>query len=286
VTVAELCERFGYTRRELAEDLQIVFLCGLPGYGPGDLIDADIYEDEVVVRTADYFAGAPRPTPAEALARLAAGSAVIASGQAGPELESAVAKLSAVLLPEDGSQVLDIDLAGEPELVSALRSAAAANEVVEITYTSLSREQTTVRQIEPWRVFSSMGNWYVAAHCRLAGGERLFRIDRIRRITPTGEHFDPPADLPPPEVRYVPSAEDVVCRIALGPQARWVADYYPVEIVSAGPETMVINFSSSDPLVAARLLLRLGGHARLLAGDEVAAALADLRERVLAIYRS
>ncbi|HEX5672053.1 MAG TPA: WYL domain-containing protein, partial [Acidimicrobiia bacterium] len=59
-TVSDLCDRFGYTRKELVDDLQIVFLCGLPGYGPGDLIDADVYDDEVVINTADYFASAPR----------------------------------------------------------------------------------------------------------------------------------------------------------------------------------------------------------------------------------
>jgi len=29
--VDEVCERFGYTRAELAADLDLVFVCGLPG---------------------------------------------------------------------------------------------------------------------------------------------------------------------------------------------------------------------------------------------------------------
>ena len=33
-SVAEVCRRFGYTERELIEDLNLVFVCGLPGYGP------------------------------------------------------------------------------------------------------------------------------------------------------------------------------------------------------------------------------------------------------------
>lgn len=284
-TVDEVCARFGYTREELIDDLNIIFVCGLPGYGPGDLIDAEIDEEEVWVRTADYFAGAPRLSPGETLALLASGMAVIATGQAGPELERAVAKLTRTLFPEEKAALLDVDLASEPDLVGPLRSAATASEVVEIVYTALSSGETTTRQVEPWSVFSSLGNWYLQGFCRLADDQRQFRIDRIRELRPTGEHFAAPPKLPEPQVRYVPSAEDVRCRIELSPQARWVVEYYPVEVISDDEEKMVIEFSASDPLVAARLLLRLGGTARLLSGHEVKAARDRLRANILARYR-
>lgn len=284
VGVDELCERFGYTRNELVDDLQIVFLCGLPGYGPGDLIDADIYDDEVWVSTADYFAGAPRLSPGEALALLASGLAVIAAGQAGPELESAVEKLTRSILPEEEATILDVDLAGEPELVGRLRQAATGGEVVEITYTSLARDETTTRRVEPWIVFSSMGNWYLQGYCRMAGDRRQFRVDRIRHLAATEERFQPPAEVPTPEVRYTPAAEDVRCRLELSAAARWVVEYYPVDIVSDDGEKLVVDFSASDPMVAARLLLRLGGSARLLHGDEVATTLEGLRHRLLSLY--
>jgi proteasome accessory factor C len=282
--VDEVCERFGYTRAQLAEDLAIVFVCGLPGYGPGDLMVAEIDDDEVFVDTADYFANAPRLAPAEALALLASGIAVVGSGQASPALSSAVEKLSKALLPE-GTGVIDVDLAGEPELVAILREAAATNSVVQITYTSLSRDQTTVREVEPWSVFSSMGNWYLSGHCRMAGAERSFRVDRIRRVESTGANFEQPQALPPRAIRYTPSVEDVRCGIALTPAARWVLDYYPVDIVSEGPEETVVEFSAGDPLVAARLLLRLGPEGRLLDGPEVDQALTTLRDRILSVYR-
>ena len=282
--VDDVCERFGYTSGQLAEDLAIVFVCGLPGYGPGDLMVAEIDDDEVYVDAADYFANAPRLAPAEALALLASGFAVVGSGQANPALTSAVEKLSRALLPE-GTGIIDVDLAGEPELVALLRQAAGSNSVVEITYTSLSRDQTTVRQVEPWSVFSSMGNWYLSGHCRMAGAERSFRVDRIRKAETTGEHFDPPQGLPPRAIRYTPSVEDVRCRIALTHLARWVLDYYPVDVISEEPNETVVEFSAGDPLVAARLLLRLGPQGRMIDGPEVAEALVSLRGRILSVYR-
>jgi proteasome accessory factor C len=283
-SVEEVCRRFGYTEGDLAQDLNIVFVCGLPGYGPGDLMSAEIIDDEVVIDMAEYFEDAPRLAPAEALALLAAGMAITASGQGGEVLEEAVDKLSAALLPE-GSEVIDIDLAAEPELVGRLKSAAARNEVVAITYTSLSRDETTEREVEPWSVFSSLGNWYLMGYCRLAADRRVFRVDRIKAAAPIGETFTPPASLPPAEARYVPSIEDVRARIALGPGARWVTEYYPVDVVSDRSEELIVDFSAADPLVAARLLLRLGPDAKLIKGEEVERALAELRQRILDVYR-
>jgi proteasome accessory factor C len=247
-------------------------------------MSAEIIDDEVVIDMAEYFEDAPRLAPAEALALLAAGMAITASGQGGDVLEDAVDKLSAVLLPE-GSEVIDIDLAAEPELVGRLKSAAARNEVVAITYTSLSRDETTEREVEPWSVFSSLGNWYLMGYCRLATDRRVFRVDRIKAAAPIGETFTPPASLPPAEARYVPSIEDVRARIALGPAARWVTEYYPVDIVSDRSEELIVDFSAADPLVAARLLLRLGPDAKLIKGAEVERALAELRQRILDVYR-
>lgn len=284
--VNEVCRRFGYDREDLVRDLNLLFVCGLPGYGPGDLMEAYLDDDEVVIDMADYFARPVNLTAVEALMMLAGGMAILSSGTADPALESAVGKLTAVLLPEEG--IVDVDLGAEPGPVGLLRTAAAAGDVVRIEYVAIASGETTVRDIEPWRVFAALGNWYLTGYCRLARGERIFRVDRIRTATPTGDHFSPPQDLPPAGVRYAPGVDDTVVRIALDATARWVTDYYPVREVSRDAAGTVVEFSASDPAVIARLLLRLGGAAQLLAGGdaaEVRSCIDDLRSRVLARYR-
>jgi proteasome accessory factor C len=280
--VGEVCERFGYTRAELARDLNLVFVCGLPGYGPGDLMVAYIDGDEVVVDLADYFARPVRLTPAEALLLLASGMAMISTGDAPDALISGVAKLQAALLPD--GEPLVVDLPTPPPLVPMLGEAAAAARVVEIVYTSLGTGETTRREVEPWRVFSALGNWYLMGRCRLADGERIFRVDRIREAAVTGEAFVLPATLPPAEVRFMPRAEDVQAVIRLGRAAGWVTQYYPVEIVGQDDTGTVVRFAASDPAVGARLLVRLGGDAELLEGPDVAVATADLRSRIRRRY--
>ena len=280
--VDEVCERFGYSRSELVKDLELVFVCGLPGYGPGELMDAWIDDDEVVVDAADYFSRPVRLTPAEALMMLSGGMALRSAGLGPKALDSAIEKLQRVLMPDGES--LAVELESEPDLVGPLREAVADHRVVEIRHTALASGKETVRSIEPWTVFSTLGNWYVRGHCRLAGSERVFRIDRIRALTPTEERFEPPVDAGSPTVQYTPGVDDVTAVIRLTPSASWVAEYYPVEVLDSTPEGFTVAFSAADPAVAARLLLRLGEHAELVSGDEVGDARDALRARILARY--
>ena len=283
-SVREVCERFGYTERELLEDLNLVFVCGLPGYGPGDLMVAYVENDEVIVDMAEYFSRPFRLTPAEALGLLASGSALVSTSQAPEGLEQAVGKLASAL-GIDPDETVVVDLAGESALVAVLRRGVSEQRVVSLTYTSLGKGETRERLVEPWSVFSTLGNWYLSGFCRTAGAERVFRVDRIQQAHLTDESFTPPQEPPPPEVRYTPSEDDVRATIELGDRARWVAEYYPVEVLSDSGSKMVIEFSAADASVAARLLLRLGTDARLVKGPETEAALEGLRDRILARYQ-
>lgn len=282
-TVEEVCQRFGYTRDDLLKDLNLVFVCGLPGYGPGDLMDAFVDEDEVIVDLADYFSRPVRLTAAEALMLLASGLAVMSSGAAPPALASAVAKLQRVVVPDEGA--VEVDLAAEPEALGLFRRAAADGEVVAITYTAIGSGETTEREIEPWSVSATLGNWYVTGHCRRAGAERVFRVDRVRAARSTGERFIPPDVPATAAIRYTPGVDDVTVRLDLAPEAAWVADYYPVSVVSEENGRKVVDFSSGDAAMPARLVLRLGDAGSIVEGPEVAEAARDLRDRILARYR-
>ena len=284
VEVKEILERFDYTEAELIRDLNTLFVCGLPGYGPGDLMEAFIDDNEVVIDAADYFARAPRLTPAEALGLLAAGLTITGSGQGSPELASAVKKLSRVVMG-DGGDAISIEVGPGMETLDRLRDAAADQNVVRIRYRSLSKETETERDIEPWSVFTTLGNWYVQGHCRLVDAERVFRVDRIRSMETLDDRFERPDGITRPVVTYSPSDEDVVCRIALSPEARWVLEYYPLAIVSEDEGETVISFSSPEAQIPARLLLRLGAAARLVEGDEVRKAVQEMGRSLLKKYR-
>ncbi len=284
VDLEEVMERFGYSQDELTRDLNSVFVCGLPGYGPGDLMEAYIDENEVVIDSADYFSRAPKLSSVEALGLLAAGLAVSGAGQGTEALESAIGKLTKVLLPE-ADEVIDIDIARAPEEISLLRSAIEESKPVRIQYRSLSREETTERVVEPWAVFTTLGNWYLMGHCRMVDDTRTFRVDRIRSLDVLDEEFQMPRSIPEPGVGYTPSDGDVAATIDLYPAARWVLEYYPVEVVSESEKATRIRFSSPDPELPARLLIRLGETAKLIKGDAVKDRLNTLGSALVARYQ-
>jgi len=282
--VTEIMERFGYTEDQLTRDLNTIFVCGLPGYGPGDLMEAYMDEDEVIIDAADFFSKAPRLTPSEALGLLAAGMTVIGSGEASPALEAAVSKLSKVVMP-DADTSLTVDVLDQSRHVGALRDAAADSKVVHLVYRSVGKEETTERDVEPWSVFTTLGRWYVLGHCRLVDGQRTFRVDRIKEMEVLDETFERPDQIPDPGVGYSPSEGDVTCVLDLGAPARWVLEYYPVEVVRESARSTRIRFHSPDAEVPARLLLRLGADARLVEGPEVAGRVDEIGQALLGKYR-
>jgi predicted DNA-binding transcriptional regulator YafY len=282
--VSEILERFGYSKDQLTRDLNTVFVCGLPGYGPGDLMEAYIDEDEVIIDAADYFTRAPRLTPTESLGLLVAGLTVIGMGEGTPALQSAVGKLTRVVIP-DADSALSVDLLDETANVRSLRDAAANTRVVRITYRSVGKEETTQRDIEPWSVFATLGRWYVMGYCRLVDDERTFRVDRIKTLEVLDHEFTRPQDLPEPGVGYTASDTDVTCTIDLLSQAKWVLEYYPVEVLEYSDDVVRIRFAAPDAEVPARLLLRLGKTASLVEGAEVRERLQLLGAQLIEMYR-
>ncbi len=281
-TVDEVCRRFEYTPKELARDLELVMVCGLPGYFPHDLMYASIVGDDVVVEAADYFSGQRRLTASEGLRLLSAALATEAAGAGSVALRSAASKLAAVLVP-DGEGVV-VDVADRPEPVEALEVAIAEGRRVRITYRALNRDETSVRVVDPWQVFTDIGRWYLDAHDHSAGAYRRFRVDRIREVELLEDPATAPVELPAPEAAYQPNPDDVRAVIRLTPAARWVAEYYPVSVLASDVAGVEVELRSSSPSIPARLLLRLGPDASLVDGDEVAAELDRLRSKLLDRY--
>ena len=58
IPIADAAADFGVTEQQLRRDLELLWMCGLPGYGPGDLIDLSFESDTI---TVTYDAGMRRP---------------------------------------------------------------------------------------------------------------------------------------------------------------------------------------------------------------------------------
>lgn len=283
--VEELATRFGVGLPELERDLELLPFCGLPPYTPDRLIDVRLVDGHVSVHFAEYFERPLRLSPAEGLALLAAGRALLAvpgSDHDGP-LATALAKLEAVLEVGDGVQIE----VGEPEFLEEARTAATDRRRLEIDYHSFGRDELTTRRIDPTGVFHALGSWYIAAHCHRADAERLFRVDRVRAIRETGETFEPLGDEADVHRVFEPAPEDLRVTLALDASAAWVAETYPVEEAHEETDgTMVVTLAVSESAWLARLLLQLGESARVVDPLHAAEIAADTAGRVLERYRT
>jgi proteasome accessory factor C len=292
VAVEELSRLFGVGERELIEDLNLLFVSGLPPYGPGDLIDVEVEDGRVWISMADYFSRPVRLTRSEALALYLKGKALLGAPglQEAPALASALEKLERGLGPETLSALAGrVEVRGGGRAVAALarvRLAVERQERLEIDYYTAARDQIATRRIDPEQVFTALGNWYVVAWDHLAEDERLFRADRIREVRETGETFEPRGLEGAGRPLYTKSDEDLSVRLALGPGAAWVAEYHPIERSKALADGWIeVTMAVKDLPWVARLVMRLGGEARVLEPPELARMVRETAGETLARYR-
>ncbi|MGH8933209.1 MAG: helix-turn-helix transcriptional regulator [Egibacteraceae bacterium] len=284
VELAEAARRFGVGVGELADDLDVLGYCGVPGYGGGDLVEVSLFGDRVTVRMADFFARPLSLSLREALTLMLAGRALDGLWSSA-ELRSAVAKLQRLLGANEAPSVA-IELLGPgDEHLPMLTDASEKELVVHLTYRSGSKAQTTERDVEPWALTGLSGAWYVQGWCRLAGAPRTFRVDRIREVRLTGEiaPSDRPRRIPSPV--YQPKPEDLTVILDLKRPAWWVTDWVVCEEIEERGPIRRITMRTGQLEWIARLILRLGEHAKVRAPLALIERVVELAGEILQRYR-
>jgi proteasome accessory factor C len=289
VTVDELAERFGVAKREVLADLELAFVCGLPGYGPGDLIDVSIEDGHVYVGTADYFGAPLRLTPAEALSLYSAGQAVasLPGTEEADALRRGLAKLARALGIGGDDSGVALKLRPGPEAhLARLNEALRTGRRVRLEYLSASRGELTSRAVDPWTLVVAWGRSYLVGWDHLSGEERMFRSDRIKAVEVTEEDGPVPEDFDPSRygTAFVERGGERVVRLEIAPEAgRWFADYYPVRSIIALEDSWhaVELVSDSDHWVAT-LVLRLGDQVRAVSPGSVVQRAEAIAEAIAA----
>lgn len=289
-SLREVAADFGVTPEQMRRDLQVLWMCGLPGLGPGDLIDLNFesFEDDVDGRVrignADYLTRPLRLGSTEASALIVALHTLRESGGSAPRevIDRVLAKLeeaAAAAGPATiGAGTRDLP-ADHAAVRRTLEEAIRADHQVELTYYVPTRDEDTVRTVDPLGIVIHDGHTYLDAWCHAARGRRTFRLDRIdgvRQLDAARDQTDqPPLDLA--EGIFRPGHDDISVRLAVAPAARWVADYYPVTSVrEAGDEALEITLAVSDPRWLVRLVLSLAPDVRVLEPGQYAE---DVRAR-------
>ena len=269
VPLAEVAARFDLTEAEVAKDLELVAMCGLPPF-VDELIDVFIDEGVISVGVPRLFTRPLRLNSVEAWELLAAGRAAmeLPGAEAEGPLGRGLAKLASALGEHDTTGVrIDLD---RPDLTDRLAEAVQAGAEMRIRYRSPSRDEATDRLIVPRQVFTDRGRWYVSADDDRTGEVRTFRIDRIESLESTGRTVPSGGDPLPTPGSWFADGSVPRATIRFAPASRWVIERYPVDSVSEpdddGWVTVQLPVASEHWLRCT--LVRLGTGAELIEPEQ------------------
>ncbi|MCX6395121.1 MAG: WYL domain-containing protein [Propionibacteriales bacterium] len=283
VPLKEVAADFGVTPQQMLSDLRVLYLCGLPGFGPGDLIEINVESllddpDGVVrINNADFLARPLRLGSHEASALIVGLRALQESSPVASRdlVDRTLAKLEDAT--EEGAvPVVDIRIPEQrPDLRqtrSALEKAVGADRQVALVYVVPSRDEVTERIVDPIAVLQRDGHVYLDAWCHLADARRLFRVDRITQVEALDSARDVP-DLPPRDLSdglFEAGPADQVVSLALSPQMRWFAEHYPVLTATETPDGgLDVTLAVGDQQWLVRLALRFGTGLTVLSPSEL-----------------
>lgn len=181
-SLSQASTRFGVSMGELAALLETAACCGLPPYDPGTLLTilVDVDEDVVEVELDSKLAARRRIDYSEAIVLLGAGKTLLKAGVSqSAALSSAIEKLERAVAHYLGDlHEIEFDIP-VPACLDLVREAVSEGTVLEINYHSRSSEKTTVRRIEPLRLFLFGSDWYVDAYCRNEHRPLTFKLSRM-----------------------------------------------------------------------------------------------------------
>ncbi|MFC4062168.1 helix-turn-helix transcriptional regulator [Planomonospora corallina] len=292
--VSEVAQVFGLSEKQLIDDLQLVWMCGLPGHTPGDLIDVSWDGGEIVIDNADTIARPLRLGVDEASALLVALRMLAEMPEFGGRdaLTRVIAKFERAA--GEGAAAVSSQVAVEvdatPDALPAVNEALRGRRRLSLRYYVPGRDEITPREVDPMRLVVVDGRSYLSGWCYRAEAVRLFRLDRMLDVDVLDVPADPPADAVPDEVTpgvFRPSPTDELAELELTPAGRWVAEYYPCERVEElGEGRLRVALRARDESWLLRLALRLGGAGRIVSPASLAERVRQAAREALDRYES
>lgn len=195
VRMKQITNRFDITPRTVYRDIKALEEAGVPIAG----------DSRTGFSLVEGFKLPPLMfTEKEAFAFLAAEKLVDRFSDAGLKegYKSGIDKIKSVMrLAEikamdnftDNVSTLDLRFknpADSQNILQHLMSEIFKRKKVQISYFSYSRQEASIRKVDPIGIFFSMSHWYLIAFCNTKKDYRTFRVNRIQEIINTDKDFE------------------------------------------------------------------------------------------------
>ena len=281
VTIDEAARHFDVSPEQLEKDLWLLIVCGLPGYGPDQLVDIDFWDDGRIHVIDPQTLDRPLRLGADEAMSLLLGLRMLEQVPGVHDrsaIISSVAKLAeAVDLPE-GDAAVSARPAIDEAITAAVATAINLGADLVITYASGTSDLVTERRISPRQVVLADGRAYLEAYCVSAGAQRTFRMDRIMKVTAASGPREIPAEGVPPR----PSSSAV---LALADASAWLIDVLGAELLGTEPDGRSrVRLEFADPRWLVRLVLSRGGQIEVLEPTSLRTSVTDASASALRAY--
>lgn len=182
IELKKLADGFGVSQAQMVADLTTLWMCGLPGYTPLELMELSFDSGLVTIHNAETLSHPRTLSDEESIALLLGLDLLIRSlPQDRTDLKNLAAQLVEKLAARSN---LPAKLTAVPAVSESVRSlvesAIAKKQSVEITYHSSYSDSITTRIVHPLELRSADGFEYLWGICERARGFRSFRLDRIQ----------------------------------------------------------------------------------------------------------
>lgn len=187
ISITELAKEFSISRDEVLKDLNLLFLCGLPGYTPLELIDISFDEESVVIRDPQNLAAPRNLNESEALiARIALAAleeSTPKTSAAYPQIIALREKIAKAFSSSIPISAITFTLDKERATLEAIEIAITQELDLEMIYNNVTKDSSSRRSITPISIIAEDKRTLVNAYCHSAKALRTFNLSQISEIS-------------------------------------------------------------------------------------------------------
>ena len=183
IKIETLATKFGVDQKQIIKELELIFLCGLPGYTPYELIDLTFEDGFVTIIDPQLFDKPRKFTETEGviinLGLVLLKNSISDTNQI-QVIDHLIQKLTAKFKVTSSAVIEKLN---KPDFYDEITKSINQNDSICIDYASISEDSLYQRLIKPLRVSIRNGFYYLYATDLEKDVDRVYRMDQIRSIS-------------------------------------------------------------------------------------------------------
>lgn len=278
VSLDTIAMDFSTTKANVVDDLNTLWMCGLPGYTPLELIDLSFDTGYVTIRNADVLSK-PRKLSSSELSAVIVGLSILRETVSKTNLHYQSLSDLITRLTSTSNIPAPVSISNDvaPVVRSNAEEAIRSHRNMRIIYHSFNKDIETSREIYPLAVQIIDGREYLESYCHESADFRMFRLDRIKEavLTSGNESISTP-------IRTDVVSQDFSIRILRN--ARKISETFDIEVnADSTSDVYLCNAFNVDWIV--RTICSLEASAIVSEPPDLRKLISTRAERALSLYR-